>query len=177
MVPSQPVPMVSSPAPAPVMVQPAPTTIMVAAPPPPNIVYTTAQPTAAAPNLMMAAPAQPAMAQPMMAAAPQPMMMAAQPMVAAQPAAPQAQVSGLMLNRPGPIRSAIGALGRRLARVGQPTIEITMVPQVMSMPQPVAAQAPQPVYYAPVSEQPNVCPNCARPSPQSEGYRHHWFGH
>jgi hypothetical protein len=162
------VPVVVSPSPTPVMIQPGPTTVLIGQTPPPNIIFAGNAPSLAAPNLMMLAPQQPAVA--MTTPSPQGVTTSATVQyLMAQPAAQpqQPQVTAIVLHHRGPICSAIGALGRSMARLGQPTVEMSSTP---ILTQAFAAPAPQPVQYAaPVAA--TAAPQVAEPphpSPQSE---------
>lgn len=169
--PAPQVPVVISPSPTPVMIQPGPTTVLIGQTPPPNIIFAGNAPAAAPPNLMMLAPQQqpaPVLTGP----SPQGVTTSANVQyLMAQPAAPpQPQVSAIVLRHPGPICSALGALGRKLSRLGQPTLEMGQTPvltQLVTVPAPQTARYAPPVEAAPPP--PVVAaPEPPRPSPQSE---------
>jgi hypothetical protein len=171
-------PIVVSPSPTPVMIQPAPTTVLIGQTPPPNIIYAGSSAPQTAPNLMLLSPPQPS---PLMAV-PSPQgttTSASVQYLVAQPIAPQPppQVTTIVLRQRGPICSTLGAIGRSLAKLGQPTVELSpplqaapMLSTSMQQPAPVAA----PVAPAPLS----VVTEPPRPSPQSEpSHRWKWFRH
>src|SRR5207249_3464335 len=135
-------------------------TVMVGSAPPPNVVMMA--PSSPPPNVLLAAPAAPQPVQ--MAPQPQPQpLMAPQPMMAAPAAPPQQSVLGtaalgLLLENPGLINRILGAIGRLLVRRGNPTVQMTSLPQTIQVPL-AQAQAAQPPAYV-VSPAP-----CAPPPP------------
>lgn len=176
-------PVIVTPASNPVLVQPAATTVMIGPTPPPNIVVATGMP--APPNVTAIAPPTAgavAYGQPAVAAAPTTMMMMAAPAAAAPApavAAAPAGVPSLILNRPGPIRASLGALGRWLTRFGEPTVTMTSmsVPAIAQLPATaMGAPAPQPPIYAIPNPPEEFEPPVVRPSPQTPKHRLHWFG-
>jgi hypothetical protein len=100
----------------------------------------------------------------------QPVMM--QPVAAAQPVAAGAPsvASGYILESPGLIRSILGAIGRRLARLGEPTLRMSsvQVQQLQTVAMPAAAPAPV------AAAQPIAIPTAeAPPLPTPQGTTHH----
>lgn len=149
-------PTVVSPPSAPVVVQPSAPTVVVGPTPAPNIIF--AQSAPAAPSVtMMAAPAptpsvmmmapQPVQAAPMAMAPVQ--ALAPAPMMATQPqqSVVGTTVVGLLLSNPNLIDRILGAIGRLLARRGQPRMEMTQTPAMMAMPTAVPV-SPQPMFPA-----------------------------
>jgi hypothetical protein len=162
-------PIVVSPSPTPVMIQPAPTTVLIGQTPPPNIIYAGSPAPQTAPNLMMLSTPQPSPQGTTTSASVQYLM--------AQPVAPQPppQVSTLVLRQRGPICSTLGAIGRSLAKLGQPTVELSPSPLVAQvLPVPAPQSAPAPALTAPSAQ--SVAAEPPRPSPQSEpSHRWKWF--
>jgi len=177
------VPVVVSPSPTPVMIQPGPTTVLIGQTPPPNIIFAGGPPPAQnALNLMMLSSPQ----SPPLVATPSPQgtttsasVQCLMPQPLAQPQPQQPTVSAVVLRRPGPICSTLGAIGRSLAKLGQPTVELSPPPltaQVISVPAPQHLQPAAPTAQAPPS--PPVAAEPPRPSPQSDpSHRWKWFRH
>lgn len=187
-----PQPTVVVPAPSPsIYVQQQPPTVVVGSPSTANVVYASsvaspalgapmlaAAPTMAAAPAMAMAPTVGVPAAPALGAAPVSPTIAMVPAVGAAPAAQPAtqQVVGLVLDRPGPLKRMLAALGRELANLGNPRIRMATNPEFATVALPTtpvvsappAQQAPPIVVPQAPPETPDLSQVPPRPSPQQQ---------